>query len=39
VPDMLLDAVKTHARRAAEAEDSVRTFLCVIPKVHRYSFE
>jgi hypothetical protein len=33
VSDTLLDAVKTHARRAEEAADAVRTFMCVIPKV------
>ena len=33
VPDALLDMVKTYARRAAEADEPLKAFMCVIPKV------
>ena len=32
VPDTLLDAVRTYARRAADMEPQIREFMFVIPK-------
>jgi hypothetical protein len=36
VPDTLLDMVKTYARRAAEADEPLKAFMCVIPKVRAH---
>jgi hypothetical protein len=36
VPDALLDMVKTYARRAAEVDEPLKAFMCVIPKVRAY---
>ncbi len=36
VSDTLLDLVKPYARRAEEAAEPLRIFMCVIPKVTDY---
>ena len=38
VPDTLLDAVRTYARRAADMEPQIREFMFVIPKARCAGF-